>query len=308
MSRYIKVEENVIDEIRGEFEKALAKVSMVDGKFTFTKSFGSITEKATLFFTEMAYMKMMALVRDFDKEIAWHGIAKRGESEGKHEYIISDIMVYPQRVTGATVTTDQEEYTKWLMSWDDDVFNNIRMQGHSHVKMGTTPSATDNSFYDAIIQQCPDDTFYVFLIWNKLGEKTIRIYDFAKNLFFDTSDVTVTVLDENMGLSKFLEDAKSKVKDEIPRVSTYSYGGYGGGYSGHYSYGGYGYHNDYDDDFLGPEYYRKDSQKTVYSIQTTTHPTPAKTTEATSVKCVESVKPSEKKSGKNKKKHRRRFL
>ena len=245
MSKNIKITDESLNEVRKAFEEALSTGKFSDGKITFTKTLGIVNRKATVFFTELAWLKMQTLIREFDKEVAWHGIAKRGEDASKDEYYITDILVYPQEVTGATVSTDQEKYQMWLMNHDDEIFNNIRMQGHSHVNMGVTPSSVDTSLYDRILEQLDDDMFYIFMIWNKRKEKTIKIYDLAKNILFDTSDVTVEVLDDGTGIEKFLKDAKDAVKDkpttptttyQSPYRGSYGYGGYYGGYGS--SYGG----------------------------------------------------------------------
>lgn len=244
MSKIIKMTSQNLEEIRKDFEEALKGVKLSDGKINFTKTFGSIQRKATLYFTELAYLKMLTLVREFDKEVAWHGIAKRHDTE-EDVYVISDILVYPQEVTGATVNTDQEKYQMWLMNHDDDVFNNIRMQGHSHVNMGTTPSTVDTSLYERLLDQLDDTMFYIFLIWNKRNEKTIKIYDLAKNILFETADVTVSLMEDGTGMEKFLSTAKKMVQDKkyTPTTPTnygrpYGYGGYYGTYGNqHNTYG-----------------------------------------------------------------------
>lgn len=245
MSKIIKMTAQNLDELRKDFEEALKGVKLSDGKINFTKKFGNIQRKATLYFTELAYLKMLTLVREFDKEVAWHGIAKRHDTE-EDAYIISDILVYPQEVTGATVNTDQEKYQMWLMSHEDDVFNNIRMQGHSHVNMGTTPSTVDTSLYERLLDQLDDTMFYIFLIWNKRNEKTIKIYDLAKNVLFETADVTVSLIEDGTGMEKFLSTAKEMVQDKKYTPTTpatygkpYGYGGYYGTYGSQQStYGG----------------------------------------------------------------------
>lgn len=268
MSKIIKVTSEYLDEVRKDFEEALSSGKFSDGKITFTKTIGTVNRKATVFFTRDAWSKMQALVSNFDKEVAWHGVATRGEDDGKDEYFITDILVYPQEVTGATVNTDQEKYEMWLMNHDDDVFNNIRMQGHSHVNMGVTPSSVDTSFYDRILEQLDDTMFYIFMIWNKKQEKTIKIYDLEKNILFDTADVTVEQLPgdddtldmshlseeeqkavaefltkyrENKRTESFIKDAKDMVKDKTYKPTT-GYGAYGGysGYGSYYRGGQYG--------------------------------------------------------------------
>ena len=221
MAKIIKLTEEHIERICKAFRDALTTEKLSDGKINFSQSLTTIKRDATVYFTEMAWIKMQSLVREFDKEVAWHGIARRGDDVSKDEYYITDILVYPQEVTGATVNTDQEKYQNWLMSQDDETFNNIRMQGHSHVNMGVTPSGVDNLLYDRILEQLEDDMFYIFMIWNKRQEKTIKIYDLSKNVLFETSDCTVKILDDTIGLESFMKDAKEKVKE-----NTYSYTSY----------------------------------------------------------------------------------
>lgn len=220
MSKIIKMTQGGIEELCREFEATLRGIKLSDGKISFTKTFNNVDRKATLYFTEVAFLKQLALVREFDKEVAWHGVAKRCPDQ-KDAYIISDILVYPQEVTGATVNTNQQEYQNWLMSRSDEIFNHIRMQGHSHVNMSTSPSSVDISLYDRILEQLDDDMFYIFLIWNKKNEKTIKIYDLQENILFETADITVKILDDEIGLEKFVSDAKNMVRDKVYPTQIY---------------------------------------------------------------------------------------
>ena len=241
MSKIIKITPDVFDGIVEDFKKTLGNLKMSEGKINFTRSFNQIERTAELRFTEIAWLKMQALIREYDKEVAWHGIAKRGENPDKDEYIISDILVYPQEVSGATVNTDQAEYQNWLFQLENDVFNNLRMQGHSHVNMGVAPSAVDTTLYEGLLSQLDDTMFYIFLIWNKRGDKMVKIYDLEKNILFETADVKISIIDDGSGVEALLRDAKTKVKEKV-----YSYnsstsfrgsGVYKGGYTG--SYGNY---------------------------------------------------------------------
>lgn len=245
MSKIIKMTQQNLEEIMQDFANTMKAAKLSDGKVSYTKTFGTVDRKAELFFTEMAYLKMLTLVREFDKEVAWHGVAYRDEDPNKDAYYITDILVYPQEVTGATVNTDQEKYQMWLMQHEDDVFNNIRMQGHSHVNMATNPSTVDTSLYERILDQLDEGMFYIFLIWNKRGDKTIKIYDMEKNILFETADVTVKIQEDGSGIEKFLSDAKAMVQDKKVTYggnttyggTGYNYGGYSGGYGGYYQNG-----------------------------------------------------------------------
>ena len=152
MSKPIKMTEQYMNECRADFEKALLLTKLADGKLNFTKVFSIADNKATVYFTGEAWAKMVMLLKEFDKEVAWHGVAHRGEDDSRNEYIISDIMVYPQTVTGASVEMDTEKYAMWLMENADDArFDNIHMQGHSHVNMPTSPSSVDLNHQEEIL-------------------------------------------------------------------------------------------------------------------------------------------------------------
>ena len=186
----------------------LEELKMSDGKINYSKSFKYKDASAVLWLTPEAYNKTVALVTAFSDEVAWHGIAAR---YGKGEFIIEDIMVYPQEVTGSTVNTDQDGYTKWLYEFDDDLFNRIRMQGHSHVNMGVSPSGVDSGHREKILSQLDGDMFYIFMVWNKRLETHTLIYDMARNVLYDDDDVEVKIVGDD-SMDVFLADAKEKVQ------------------------------------------------------------------------------------------------
>jgi len=225
MSKPIKMTEQYLEECRKDFEKALQLTKLADGKLSFTKTFTCGDKKAIVYFTPEAWAKMVMLVKEFDKEVAWHGVASRTEDESKDEYIISDILVYPQEVSGASVEMDTEKYATWIMdNIEDDRFNNIHMQGHSHVNMPTSPSSVDLNHQEEILNMLGDEDFYIFMIWNKSFVSTNKVYDLKKNILFEDKDIAVKIFGGTEDLDTFLKAAKDMVK-----AKTYSYnGGYGG--------------------------------------------------------------------------------
>lgn len=218
MSKIIKLTPEYIQECTREFQEQLQRGKLTNGRVEYTKTFGSETRKATLYFSCLAWLKMNALVQEFEKEVAWHGVAKRGDDESKDDYIVTDILVYPQTVSGASVEMDTDTYQKWLCeNFEDERFANIRLQGHSHVNMGVSPSGVDLSHQSEILTQLTDDMFYIFVIWNKRGDKNIKIYDIKKNVMFETNDIEVHVIDD------FMAQAKEMVKDRTYSFQSASY-------------------------------------------------------------------------------------
>lgn len=236
MSKPIKMTQKYLDECRQDFEKALQLAKLADGKLNFTKTFTCGSHKAVVYFTPEAWAKMVMLVKEFDKEVAWHGVARRMDDESKDEYVISDILVYPQSVTGATVEMDTEDYAQWIMdNIEDERFNEIHMQGHSHVNMAPNPSSVDLTHQEEILNMLGDEDFYIFMIWNKSFVSNTKVYDMKKNILFENSDVTVKIIGGTEDLDEFMKAAKEMVKTKSYQPS----GGYNG-YSGRPSYPGYG--------------------------------------------------------------------
>lgn len=128
--------------------------------------------------TLLAYIKMSKLVATSDKEIAWHGHV----TKENNILTINDIYVYPQVTTSATVDAHEEQYGGWMISTFKEKLNSIRMQGHSHVNMGVTPSYTDLTYYKDLLSQIDD--YYIFLIINKKGEVHTRVYDKINNVLY----------------------------------------------------------------------------------------------------------------------------
>jgi len=208
MPRPIKMTEEMKQQARKDFDAVLDGIKMSDGKFNYSKSYIYEESKATIWLTQEAYRKMVALVTEFSSEVGWHGTVSRSAD---NEFVVEDIFVYPQEVTSSTVNTDQFAYTEWLYSLNDDVFNNLRMHGHSHCNMGVSPSGVDENHRQGILDQLEPDMFYVFMIWNKSFSAHALIYDMARNILFENDDIEI-ILQNDESVNEFLSDSLQKVK------------------------------------------------------------------------------------------------
>ena len=188
MPRPIVFTEEMKQQARKDFEEILNDLKMSDGKLRYNKSYEYEANRITVSLSIEAYKKMIALVTDFADEVAWHGTVSRLSDR---EFIVEDVFVYPQEVTGSSVQTDQNEYTKWLYELDDEVFNKIRMHGHSHVNMGVSPSGIDDKHRQQILDQMEQDMFYVFMIFNKSLSIYTLVYDMGSNVLYEDKDIDV---------------------------------------------------------------------------------------------------------------------
>jgi len=214
MAKQIQPTEAAVDAALAKARTQLLEGKSSDRKIKLEVTLPVTKKRARIQFTPVAYAKMIALIQGFTTEVAWHGIASKLDDGLFH---ISDILVYPQTVTGASVRTEEQEYGKWLMDFDDDTFNALRMQGHSHVNMRVSPSGTDTTDQNIILNQMGSGCkFYIFMIWNKKLERNIWIYDLEANLLYDTDDVDISIGQEDTDIETFLAGAKEVVKIPAP--------------------------------------------------------------------------------------------
>ncbi|MEG1562332.1 MAG: hypothetical protein RR365_01145 [Bacteroides sp.] len=220
MPKPIYLTDELVEDTIAEFKKSLSSAQMLDGKFSFIKSFAYKTgAKAKLYYSATAYTQQLALLNNFDSEVAWHGIIKRLPKE-ENAYLVERVVVYPQIVGAATVEMDDAKYGEWVSQFSDEDFFNIRFQCHSHVNMGCTPSTVDLDHQQKILEQVSSsdlNKFYVFSIWNKKMEHVTRIYDFENNIYFDNSEIEIDLYDADCDMSDFIELAK---KTAVKRTFT----------------------------------------------------------------------------------------
>lgn len=226
MSKAIRPDQETQVKLLAAVTKLLTSGRLPEGKLSFSQVLDGGKHEAHIYYSPMAWVKQCKLLDEFNSEVAWHGVARRGDDPEKNDYFIDDIVVYPQTVSGATVTMDENSYAKWLTDhFEDERFEHLYMQGHSHVNMATSPSAVDLSHQADILEMLDDDGFYIFSIYNKHLVNTNKIYDLRKNLMFEDSEIKVSVqYDED--IEAFIKEAKEIVKPKTyattPTVTTYT--------------------------------------------------------------------------------------
>ena len=154
------------------------------------------TTRPVINFNALAYLKMLTLVDSCATECAWHGVVEANEEHTRFDIV--DILVYPQTISGSTVQTDELKYTEWKNALSDDTYNSLRMQGHSHVNFGATPSGVDTTLYENMLNVMNQNSYYIFMITNKKRSFWFEIHDLANNIIYETADIDVTVSGEDL--------------------------------------------------------------------------------------------------------------
>lgn len=223
MSRKIKLSEQDIEEMCNQFKQNLLGIRFDAEKITYTANTKiNNSKKVKVFFRPEAYCKMTTLIKSCDKEIAWHGVVDKTEDGN---YIIQEIMMYPQEITGATVTSNDAKYPMWLMSQPDEIFNRLRFQGHSHVNFGATPSSVDTTLYNNMLQTLDENDFYIFFIMNKRAEFWIQIYNLGENTVYEKEDIELAILlSDNTTMDTWYdEQTKENIIENKPTATKTTY-------------------------------------------------------------------------------------
>jgi hypothetical protein len=209
-----------------EFKASLTNLKTNQEKIVFEKKFSELTKvneseikKPIIYFSMEAWIKMVQLVKKCDKEIAWQATVEKRKYKDKEDsddfyYFIKQVYVYPQKVTGTFVDVDEAKYAEWSMQLDDEIYNSLRFQGHSHVNMGTSPSTTDLNTYQNFLDQLSKGDFYIFFILNKRLEFTLMLYDYAQDIIFETKDCFIDVLTSQGSLARWTEENMKQVTEK----------------------------------------------------------------------------------------------
>lgn len=168
----------------------------------------------TVMITSDAYIKMRKLVEETSTEVGWYGTVE----EHGNQFLITDILVYPQTVTGATCEQDDDRMFEFEMSLTDEQVNTKRFQGHSHVNMGVTPSGVDENFYNELLTQVND--YFIIMVTNKKDDVYLRFYDKLNNLVYEDLDLVI-VSNEGVNYDEwYLEEAKKLAKKTFTPITT----------------------------------------------------------------------------------------
>lgn len=161
----------------------------------------------TIYISANAYVKMRMLVDKMSTEVGWYGTVTKCPGL-QATYVIEDILVYPQTVTGATCEQDETKMFDFEMSLTTEQVNTKRFQGHSHVNMGVTPSGVDEQFYQDLLTQVTD--YFIICVTNKKNDYTVRFYDVENNILYTDLELKV-LLDDGTDTNNWF----TLVKDQV---------------------------------------------------------------------------------------------
>ena len=131
-----------------------------------------------------AMNKMKEYVRQSDLEIGWLGTSRRVGNV----FYIDDVFLFRQEVHATTTEITTEGLNEFAMDllYEEngiEIWNNMKVWGHSHVNMPTSPSAQDDKQIEVFAENAED--FFIRIIANKSGEFRIDLYDFTTGVIYE---------------------------------------------------------------------------------------------------------------------------
>lgn len=145
--------------------------------FTYKGSTSVVTKTLPVIrISPKALGKMQSLVKWSDVEVGWLGVVERFN----HTYTIKDIYLFEQEVNSVTCEITPESlalFAEDLLQYPNgmEIFNNIRMWGHSHVNMSVEPSCQDETQFEELAKNSGD--YFIRIIANKRGELSVDLID-----------------------------------------------------------------------------------------------------------------------------------
>ncbi len=164
----------------------------------------------TIYITADAYIKMITLIQEYDTEVAAHFLVRNID----RQYIIRDVLIFPQTVTGITADGVDIDYQTWLHNIPEEQFKELRGHVHSHVEMDVTPSGVDEHYYTGLMSQVPD--YYLTMVINKKQDYHIRLYDVTNNILYTELTFKILLSDDKT-VSDWLADYKELIVKPTPK-------------------------------------------------------------------------------------------
>ena len=214
-----------------------------------------------------AINKMKEYIRQSSLEIGWLGTARRFSNQ----IFIDDVFLFKQEVHSTTteITTEGlNDFAMELLSQEDgvEIWNNMKVWGHSHVNMSTSPSSQDDKQIEVFSQNADD--FFIRIIANKKDDFRIDLYDYTTGVIYEQlpyevdygedkdiieslykkiEEITEAISLRIKPSETMVEEIKTEIKEKVTEKK-FTYSGNAAikttnSWYDDYDYTGYGYYN-----------------------------------------------------------------
>jgi hypothetical protein len=185
------------------------------------KTVAFLDNRYELFILPEARQKMELYCDLSEGEIGWLAFVERFDKDG---FLITDCALLEQEVHSTTTEITAEGLLKFWDSVPAERHETIKLWGHSHVNMSTSPSGQDDSQMEYFKDGNP---WFIRLITNKKREYHIDIYDYQNGIkvHMDQADLKTYNPSANEMRKTIEAEIKEKVKQKtytsLPATSSY---------------------------------------------------------------------------------------
>ena len=182
--------------------------------------------------------KMELIIDLIDTEVGWYGLV---EWQKPDIFKVKDLYLLKQEVTGTFTEIDAmdlcnlEDRLEKAGLLKEDTFDTtgLYLWGHSHVNMCPSPSGTDTDTMKKICERSKPP-FFIRLIQNKKGDRTVTLYIEDKNSLVQEYALIYNVPwveTEDLGEDDVREELRKEINDKVqskyvaPDVTVKSYSG-----------------------------------------------------------------------------------
>lgn len=184
-----------------KFIKNLNQTKFSIGGRTVLATTSPPNHRYTINYSALATIKELLATMTCSTEIGWSGVVERVSDT---DFLVKDILIFPQTVSGTSYRTDDKKYAEWIQTLNEGQYNNLRLNGHSHVYMSVRPSTMDLELQSQTVKMLPETDYYIFTIKNKTGKAKYWIYDLKNNVVVDENNIDVHYLHEGDEYYKFV--------------------------------------------------------------------------------------------------------
>lgn len=168
-----------------------------------------------------ALAKMWAFVDECPDEIGWLCTATRS----KNRITIQDTLLFDQEVHATTTEITPEglsSFAEELLAQPNgmDIWNSIKVWGHSHVRMPINPSAQDDSQMNTFKDSGHD--WFVRIIANKHGELKVDVYDYFSGINYLDVPWEMMIDNEKAAQQEEIESLISQLYHQLEAIKAES--------------------------------------------------------------------------------------
>lgn len=162
--------------------------------------------------SKTALAKMELFVDGCSDEIGWLGTATKSQNT----ITIDDVFLFNQEVHSTTTEITPEglsEFAEYVLQQPNgmEIWNNLKVWGHSHVNMAVSPSGQDDKQMETFADGGHD--WFIRIIANKKGDIRVDLYDYNAGIIYNTMSWETGLSQEEIDIQIQIDELQNMLDD-----------------------------------------------------------------------------------------------